>query len=255
MTSRKRIRCTSRLAAHDALILPGSINRLSDAWLCARAQTGVSSADMPFSSSGYAAPMPHTPQPGAHAAPRDYPLFHHGAPAAGYGGLADPTLASNPIPTATASLAGLPNGGVGAGAFSGGGGPTGALHFGGGLQFGSLAPEDAAVGDSAGLPNPNPSPAASAAGAVGGGLDAPAVAQHAGVRAGVHAHAGGHANAGGHASAGGHGARAQQQAAPAPPVSLPQVRETLRWAVAGLEVPLALLCSLRVCPFALVRLC
>ncbi|KAK9821294.1 hypothetical protein WJX81_002004 [Elliptochloris bilobata] len=98
---------------------------------------GVPGADVPFSS-GYSAPMPPTPQPAAHAAPRDYPLFQHHTAPGGYhpGEPANPNSAMNP------SQAGLPNGGAGAPFY---GGHVSGLHF-GGLQFGSVAPEEAAAG-------------------------------------------------------------------------------------------------------------
>ena len=178
--------------------------------LALRAQAGVPGAEVPFSSA-YAAPMPPAPQPGAaHAASRDFPMFHHaGAPAGGYhgGGLSNANPGLNP------SLAGLPNG---AGGPYYGSGPAGGLHFGGGLQFGSLAPEEAATADPV-VPNPG----------AGAGGDAGArgtVAGGGGMNAdpSVHAPPPQHA---GHARGQSHGSIAPPaQAPPTSTASLAQVR-------------------------------
>jgi len=198
---------------------------LCDGALRTRAQAGVLGADAPFSS-GYAAGalMPPTPQPGAGAPgalPRDYPLFQHPGAAGDYhaggaGGLGnpDPNPGMAHAPAMPSGLAGLPNGGMAAPYYGGGGGGGGAaagLHFGASLQFGSLAPGDAAAGEAAAGAGDLGPPAASAGpSALGlGGLDA---AAHA------------HAALAAHARPPPHSEPASQPQAPAPPVAPAQAR-------------------------------
>ena len=191
-------------------------------------------AEVPFSSA-YAAPMPPAPQPGAaHAAPRDYPLFHHaGGHAGGYhgGGLPGGNPALNP------SLAGLPNGGAGGPYY--GGGPAGGLHFGGGLQFGSLAADEAPAAGDPVVPNPNPSAGAGGeAGARGGGPAGAGMNADPSVNAPPPQHAG-------HARAPAHGSIAPPaQAPPTSTASLAQV------CVVGFQGFSRSLLNLTLCPAA-----
>jgi len=192
---------------------------------CAHAQAGVLGADAPFSS-GYAAGalMPPTPQPGAGAPgalPRDYPLFQHPGAAgdyhAGGAGLGnpDPNAGMAHAAAMPSGLAGLPNGGMAAPYYgSGGGGGGGAaagLHFGASLQFGSLAPGDAAAGEpAAGTGDLGPPAASAGPSALGlGGLDA---AAHAHAALGAHTHMPPHSEP------------ASQPQAPAPPAAPAQAR-------------------------------